>query len=306
MGQKDITQKTLEGFPDVFADIINALLYQGKTVVSEENLIPYATESVYPAEKHKFNNLFQDISMLEQKNHLPLILYTIENQSSTDYRMTLRNAGYEGAFYRKAYAVKKPYPYIGIVLNWGLRVWKGKTSIHDYFSKNRFSKQMLKYINNLRYPVFDMRHLPFEIRKQFHSDMRIIVDFLAEQDKDKTKDCYTPTHQELKHPEEVLCMLKALTGDRRFVEILKKFRELEEKQPNRKDRITMCILLDSYWNDGVSTGIERGKAEGKLCTLITNIKLLMNKLNLTLAQTMDMLEVDEGDRPVILEHFKQK
>ena len=31
MGQKDLTQKGLEAYPDVFADIINALLHGGKS-----------------------------------------------------------------------------------------------------------------------------------------------------------------------------------------------------------------------------------------------------------------------------------
>ena len=34
MGQKDLTQKNLEHYPDVFADVINALLYQGKQVAA--------------------------------------------------------------------------------------------------------------------------------------------------------------------------------------------------------------------------------------------------------------------------------
>ena len=36
MGQKDLTQKNLEFYPDVFADIINALLYGGKPVLQPE------------------------------------------------------------------------------------------------------------------------------------------------------------------------------------------------------------------------------------------------------------------------------
>ena len=36
MGQKDLTQKNQEFYPDVFADIINALLYGGKPVLQPE------------------------------------------------------------------------------------------------------------------------------------------------------------------------------------------------------------------------------------------------------------------------------
>ena len=35
LGEKDMTQKTLEAFNDVFADIVNGLLFQGEQVISE-------------------------------------------------------------------------------------------------------------------------------------------------------------------------------------------------------------------------------------------------------------------------------
>ena len=35
MGEKDMAQKTLEAFNDVFADIVNGLLFQGEQVISE-------------------------------------------------------------------------------------------------------------------------------------------------------------------------------------------------------------------------------------------------------------------------------
>lgn len=106
---------------------------------------------------------------------------------------------------------------------------------------------------------------------------------------------------------------KPLAGDERFEEIWKRFKEQTEREAAGKEGITMCRLLDSYWDDGVNTGMERGKmlgkaeglAEGKVSTLISNLKILMEKLNLTLTQSMDMLDVADDDRLTILEHFKQ-
>ena len=37
MGQKDIAEKTLEAYNDVFADIVNGLVFKGKKVVKESN-----------------------------------------------------------------------------------------------------------------------------------------------------------------------------------------------------------------------------------------------------------------------------
>lgn len=39
MGQKDITEKLLADYDDVFADIVNGLLFQGKAVIRPDDLM---------------------------------------------------------------------------------------------------------------------------------------------------------------------------------------------------------------------------------------------------------------------------
>ena len=39
MGEKDKIEKLLEDYPDVFADIINVLVYQGEEAVSYTHLV---------------------------------------------------------------------------------------------------------------------------------------------------------------------------------------------------------------------------------------------------------------------------
>mgnify|MGYP000945321093 FL=1 len=46
MQEKDITQKMLEQFNDVFSDIVNVLLFDGKDVVDENSLIDTPTKSM--------------------------------------------------------------------------------------------------------------------------------------------------------------------------------------------------------------------------------------------------------------------
>ena len=38
MSEKDMTEKTLEDYDDVFADIVNGLVFKGKKVVKEDDL----------------------------------------------------------------------------------------------------------------------------------------------------------------------------------------------------------------------------------------------------------------------------
>ena len=50
MGEKDITEKILEAYNDVFADIVNGFLFQGKQVVQEAALSDAQPFSMYKEE----------------------------------------------------------------------------------------------------------------------------------------------------------------------------------------------------------------------------------------------------------------
>ena len=47
MGSKDIVEKTLESYNDVFADIVNVLLFDGDEVIKENELQPTREKSMY-------------------------------------------------------------------------------------------------------------------------------------------------------------------------------------------------------------------------------------------------------------------
>lgn len=103
MGQKDLAAKQFECSPEVFADIVNALIFEGEQVVLPGDLQPAPTESLYPAVNGILHNQYNDVSKYEMKNGRIAIQYTLENQSRPDYKILLRKAGYEGAIYRQQY-----------------------------------------------------------------------------------------------------------------------------------------------------------------------------------------------------------
>ena len=135
------------------------------------------------------------------------------------------------------------------------------------------------YIDDIRLHVYDMRHLSKEIRNLFKSDMRIIVDYLAEGKN------YIPTNQKIIHLEALLLMLGALTNDNRYETIIS---EMLEKEGWKGD-ITMCELLDKYENQGM---------ERKTVLDICN---LMETMKWTAEQAMWALKIPENDRIKYLE-----
>ncbi len=50
MAEKDIAEKTLEAYNDVFADIINVLLFDGRLLVKEDELTEDSIHSSYKAD----------------------------------------------------------------------------------------------------------------------------------------------------------------------------------------------------------------------------------------------------------------
>ena len=57
MGEKDITEKILADYNDVFADIMNGLLFAGEQRILPEALVNTSIHSQYKAEDEKVHEL---------------------------------------------------------------------------------------------------------------------------------------------------------------------------------------------------------------------------------------------------------
>ena len=62
MGQKDLAAKQFEYSAEVFADTINALIFEGEQVVLAKDLQPAPTESLYQAVNGALRNQYNDVS----------------------------------------------------------------------------------------------------------------------------------------------------------------------------------------------------------------------------------------------------
>lgn len=273
MGQKDLTEKNLEFYPDVFADILNALLYQGNQVVTAEELRAAPTETLYPGDNGKLRNQFHDVSKYVVQDGNIKMQYTIENETKAKRKAVLRKAGYEGAVYREQFDRKECYPVVSIMLHWGKKRWKQPRVLSRLWGKEQIPKEAGAYIDEIKLHVFDMQHLSKEIRNRFKSDIRIVVDYLAEGEN------YIPSKQRIVHLEALLRMLKALTGDGRYEAIIQEMPETE-----KKGEITMCELLDKYENRGIATG------------RVEDIRNLMETMKWSAEQAMTALKISDGDK----------
>lgn len=290
MGQKDLAAKRFESSPEVFADIINAFIFEGERVVFPKDLQSAPTESLYPAVNGVLRSQYNDVSKYEIRNGRIAIQYTLENQSGPDYKIVLRKAGYEGAVYRQQYDGEETYPVITLVLYWGDTAWNGTSDLYHFFQKKGIHGLVRKYIDNVRLHMYSMRCLPQEIRQRFRSDMRIVVDYLAEGKK------YEPTEQKIADVDGTMRMLYALTGDTDFINHIERLEEIQK----RGGLVTMCEVVDKFVQRGREQGIKEGIKEEKIrCAAAFVKKTVTQKQSkeyiMDMLQTCFQLKEEEAD-----------
>ena len=132
MGEKDISEKLLADYNDVFADIVNVLLFNGERIIKEDELQNTKDKSQYKADG-KIHEQERDLSKIWQKCNIKLSLIGMENQTEIDDYMPLRVIGYHGAAYRSQYQAEKTqaYPVITLVLHFGKKRWEKGKNLSD-------------------------------------------------------------------------------------------------------------------------------------------------------------------------------
>ena len=287
--KKDIIEKEFLSYPDIAADTINALLYQGKEVTDAGKLWAGPTETIYQG-KEKLRNQYEDVCKYEMAGEQVRIMYLIANQSRTDGKILLRKAGYTGGIYREQYEqkMKNTFPVIELVLYWGDSRWRSGRDLKQLFRKRKITKEEWKYIDEMKLHVFEMRRLSREMRELFRSDMRIVVDFLAE-----GKDYHSD--RKIIHKAALIKMLKVLSGEWDTDDV---DGWLKEQEIREEDEVTVCELFDQYERKGRKEGLEKGLAEGMECgkarQLVADIESAMKFFHVTLEKACEGLGTTVG------------
>lgn len=255
MGQKDITEKVLEEHNDVFADIINGLLFDGNQEVKPEALENTTVHAQYKAEDDQIHELERDITKYWKEEEVELAICGIENQSTIEKNMPFRVIGYDGMAYRGQLQEKrkKVLPVVTVVLYFGTeRHWNSKKNIKSLME---IPVHLDKFVNDYQMHVFEVAWLTEEQISHFHSDFRIVANFFA--NKRKNKDYIPDDPTEIKYVDEVLKLLQVVTGDKRYKEIFSKKKEGVRSMCDVAER-----LEKMGWEKGIQQGMEQGIERG--------------------------------------------
>ena len=269
MQEKDITQKMLEQFNDVFSDIVNVLLFDGKDVVDEDSLIDTPTKSMMKIDG-KVHSQDRDVAKYWQNSRINIALFGFENQTVPDKLMPLRVISYDGIEYgrqtKKRYRYKTKYPVITLVLYLGYKKrWNYPINILDIV---KVDERLRPFVNDYKINLFEIAYLDEEKISLFKSDFRILVDYLHQI---RTNNSYNPKDYIIKHIDELLTLMSVMTGDKRFEDSI--------NEANEKEARYMCEVLDIIENRGIEKGLEQGRQEGADMVSKLN-ELLLNEGNI--------------------------
>ena len=276
MGEKDILEKKLLMFNDVFADFVNGIMFDGKDVVKEDELVDLSGWSHYKGDdsKHRFQD--RDVVKLWKKENVVISLIGIENQDIPDEDMVFRVISYDGASYRTQLVEKERrkrkkkvdkvaeksaekldiFPVITFVIYYGEEEWKHETTLHKRLN---LDSELKHYVSDYSINLIDLKKLSEDDINKFKKDFKLIADYMVKGSKHRAD------RIDLNHPEEVSELILRLTGEELPFEV-----ECEEGGKN------MEKFFEPMFERAEARGRAEGKTEGESC-LAKLISLLMSE-----------------------------
>ena len=240
MAEKDITEKNLEALNDVFADIVNVLLFKGEQVINEKDLEADTTKSMFKADG-KIHEQERDVSKFWKNGEIRISILGIENQTAQDSDMPLRVISYDGASYKQQLLdknQKKRYPVATLVLYFGTEEkWSKAKNLYDCF---QIPEKLKPFVNDYKINVFNIAFLSPKTISMFKSDFKIIAEYFRAK---RLNQKYKGSQEKLKHANETLKMFSALTGDNSFEKVY-------NEGNSKKGGITMCDVVKRIRDDG--------------------------------------------------------
>lgn len=289
MSDKDTITKDYMQDKDIFADAFNFLLYGGRQVIKPEQLRPLDTTSIVlpygedgqlvPIQKYR--DVLKMVTAMEDDKAAYMLL-GIENQSEIHYAMPVRNMLYDAIqyvaqvedtarshkmgdkmpetraeFLSGFYKTDKLLPVITLTLYFGADEWTAPKDLHSMLSAD---KEILPFVDNYYLHLIAPAEIADNEFTKFHTELSLALRFIK-QSKNKNK------------------LKELINEDTSFRSVSKKTADLVNvvtksnlHYDDREERVDMCEAIEGIRNDARAEGIEKGRVEGTLKTLISLVK----------------------------------
>ena len=252
VGQKDILLKDYFT-PDIFADAINAILYDGKSVVTPERMrtIDIETQRVEDENGNvTADTRLRDSAKVVEVDDAIYCLFAIEHQSVEDYTMPLRIMEYDVREYLRQVKSNKGVqarikPIITIVMYWKADKWNQPVSVKDMFDRNTVrwleDNGLGGYIQDYRMHLFEPGTVKEEDLEKFKTELKDVIAYVKySKSTEALKDYNEKYKPDL--TKSTVTLINELTNSKYvFIE--------------GKERLDMCEAFEGL--------IEEGRAKGK-------------------------------------------
>ena len=277
---KDIWEKSLTSYNDVFAEIFNSLVFHGTGVVIDPNDLEDArAKSVYVPlsdEDDSAREQERDVAKFWKKGKVILCLLGLENQTSPDRNMPLRIMGYEGADYRyqitqrdealrtakrkrdkaeiKRIRATKFYPVITAIVYYGVdKRWDKYKSLRECLE---IPEGLAGLVEDRHINVIELAWLDDEQMSRLKGDAWLVADALRQLR--LTGEYRADSIHTVEHVEALLKLMKEFTGNQDLFR--KRLVKYEEAQREGRP-VTMIDLDGAFYRGGFSAGRAEGIAE---------------------------------------------
>ena len=278
---RDIAQKRLEDYNDVFADIFNNLVFHGNQILEEDRLEPFPTEAFTRKIDGGLRQGNGDVRKVDRRNGRYRLIYGTENQDGPDNTMPERIMGYEFAAYEeqikefmarneqegnRAYGKRihdnqRLAPVVTVVLYFGgANSWQGPRHLHDMLEFPAEIEEKIKpFVADYPMNLVDLSKVPKEVRQRMTSDFRFVVEYLACRNHPaEMKKFMSDNERVIRHPVEFLDVMSELASDARYRRIRDQLME-QERAGHKKEDLTMWKIEDEIENRGIEKGIKQGE-----------------------------------------------
>ena len=260
VGQKDILLKDYFT-PDIFADAINAILYDGKSVVTPERMRTIDIETQHVEERDgdiRADARFRDLAKIVEVDDAIYCLFAIEHQSVEDYTMPLRIMEYDVREYLRQVKSNKGVqvrikPIITIVMYWKADKWNQPVSVKDMFDKNTVrwleDNGLGGYIQDYRMHLFEPGTVKEEDLEKFKTELKDVIAYVKYSKSTEALKGYNEKYKP-DLTKSTVTLINELTNSKYvFIE--------------GKERLDMCEAFEGLIEEGRAKGRTEGRAEGK-------------------------------------------
>ena len=264
-----------------FADLFNAVLFKGKCVIKAENLQEIDTD------------VSGTIRVQEYK----------ETKTNTEYKSDNKAASYRTSeeFLSGLNYSDRFHPIITIVFYYGEHRWNGPISLSDMMVD--MPDEVKEMFNDYR---INLVQIGDTADYDFNNDEVKALFDITNSIYNKDFNAISRNYSEKSLSVELIDMISEMTGTKELAKMVNKEKE------DREDDVHMWSAMKEFRDSGVQEGRLEGRREGRLEgkregiiegqlkgqeeARLDSIKTIMRKLNQTVDEAMDTLDIEEKDR----------